>query len=122
MTIRIVNTTRGKALGEAIVLAESWTERLCGLLGCRHPVSGSGMLLPRTWAIHTWFMRFPIDAVFLNETNRVVGTRQGLKPFKMAGCWRATAVLELPAGTITATGTRAGDALALTEPGGAWRF
>jgi len=56
-------------------------------------------------------MRFPIDVIFLDGKNRVVGLKHNLKPFRMAGAWRAVRALELPAGTIAATETSAGDSV-----------
>jgi uncharacterized membrane protein (UPF0127 family) len=56
-------------------------------------------------------MRFPIDVIFLDGKNRVVGLKRNLKTFRMAGAWRGVRALELPAGTIAATGTSVGDSV-----------
>lgn len=59
-----------------------------------------------------WFMRFPIDAVWVDRSRRVVGTREGLRPWLLVAAVRGAAeVIELPAGTLARTGTQAGDEL-----------
>lgn len=59
-----------------------------------------------------WFMRFPIDAVWVDRSRRVVGTRERLRPWLLAASVRGAAeVIELPAGTVARTGTQAGDEL-----------
>ena len=64
-----------------------------------------------------WFMRFPIDAVWVDRSRRVVGVREQLRPWLFAASARgAEEVIELPAGTIARTGTQAGDELQY-EPG-----
>jgi uncharacterized membrane protein (UPF0127 family) len=85
--------------------------RTRGLLGRRALPPGSGMLIDPCPSVHTWFMSFPIDVIFLDGENRVVGLKRNLKPFRMAGAWRAVKTLELPVGTIAATGTSTGDSV-----------
>jgi uncharacterized protein len=60
-----------------------------------------------------WFMRFPIDAVFLDSENRVLRVAANLKPWRIAGCRGAKAVVELPAGECARVGLRPGDLLSL---------
>ena len=62
-----------------------------------------------------FFMRFPIDAAFLDSANIVVGLVRRIPPFALSPIfWKAVKVLELPAGTIDTTGTKLGDQLRLT--------
>ena len=65
-----------------------------------------------------FFMRFPIDVVFLDRDWRVVGIRHGLRPWRVAGARRAAAALELPAGAAAAAGLEEGDLLALEDQAG----
>jgi len=67
------------------------------------------MLFRTTGPIHTWFMRFPIDVLFLDRSGIVVGLRSNLQPYRLAGALRTAAVLELPAGAIAGSGTEVGD-------------
>jgi uncharacterized membrane protein (UPF0127 family) len=65
-----------------------------------------------------FFMRFPIDVVFLDRDWRVVGVRHGLRPWRVAGARGAVAALELPAGAAAAAGIDEGDVLALDDAEG----
>ena len=70
------------------------------------------MLIDPRPSVHTWFMRFPIDVIFLDNKNRVVGLKRNLKPFRMAGDWRGAKTLKLPVGVIASTRTWRGDIVA----------
>jgi uncharacterized membrane protein (UPF0127 family) len=73
---------------------------------------GEGLLITKTAAITMWFMRFAIDAVYIDRSGRVVKVAADLPPWRFADAARgARDVLELPAGTAARTGTQAGDEL-----------
>ena len=72
-----------------------------------------GILLQPGGSIHMFFMRFPIDAVFLDRELRVLRVAADLKPWRMASKRGAKAVLELPAGRCARAGVREGDRLVL---------
>ena len=72
--------------------------RMKGLLGRRDLPRGEGILLKPASSVHMAFMRFPIDAVFLDRDLRVVKIAADLKPWRAAGSRGAKAVLEIPAG------------------------
>src|ERR1051326_7313283 len=105
MYVKARNTTRKADLGQRIRVAESFADRAIGLL--RTPVlrAGEGLWLRPCSSIHTFFMRYPIDAAFLDARGRVLAC-QTLAPGRWscrhAGC---RSVLELPAGTLQKTGT-----------------
>ncbi len=101
----------GDVVCESCLLAETAFARLRGLLGRSGFSSGEGMLLRPASSIHTGFMRFPIDAVFLDSTDRVVKIAADLRPWRMAACRGARAVLELPAGEAAKRGLRPGVSL-----------
>ena len=77
-------------------VAESLFERMRGLIGRDAPAPGHGLLIKKCNAIHTCFMRFAIDATFLDREGRVVRTVRGIKPWRLFvwGGFRATQVLE----------------------------
>lgn len=77
-------------------VARRFADRAKGLIGCRSLPPGEGLLIERCNAIHTFFMRFPIDAVFLDRRNEVVRTVRGIRPWRFFvwGGWRAVKVLE----------------------------
>jgi uncharacterized membrane protein (UPF0127 family) len=93
------------------VVADSPVSRMRGLLGRSELRPGEGLLLRPASAIHTWFMRFPIDAVFLDRDWRVVGISDDVRPWRAASRRGAKAVLELPAGESSRRGLALGDQL-----------
>ena len=113
------NVTRDAVLAAPLELATSFWARFMGLMGRRPLPPGAGLWIAGTNGIHMFFMRFAIDAVFLGRpsggTRRVVGLRRGLRPWTgLVPLVRgADGVLELPVGTIDATGTQLGDEVAL---------
>lgn len=80
-------------------IAESFAERAKGLIGRRGLAPGTGMLITKCNCIHTFFMRFAIDATFLDKSGRVVKVVKGIRPWRpwVWGGWRAASVLETAA-------------------------
>jgi uncharacterized protein len=101
----------GDVVCEHCLLAETMFARLRGLLGRSGLSSGEGMLLRPAASIHTAFMRFPIDAVFLDREDRVVKVAAELAPWRAAACRGSRTVLELPAGEAARQGLRPGVSL-----------
>lgn len=106
----------GESLCERCLVAARPFARMKGLLGRAGLGPGEGLLLRPGGSIHTWFMRFPIDAVFLDEEMRVLRVATGVKPWRLAGCRGARAVLELSSGECERRGVRPGDRLVPVEP------
>jgi uncharacterized protein len=96
---------------ERCLLAETPLTRLRGLLGRAGLERGEGILLRPASSIHMWFMRFAIDAVFLDRDDRVLRIAADLRPWRLAGCRGAKAVVELAAGECARVGLREGDTL-----------
>jgi uncharacterized protein len=113
MPMQTLRRMDGTVVCERCQLAASPFSRLKGLLGRDGLESGEGLLLRPASAVHTWFMRFPIDAVFLDRDLVVLGIADGLEPWRAAGRRGARAVLELPAGECARRGLAVGDELAL---------
>jgi uncharacterized protein len=82
-----------------------------GLLGRASLPPGEGILLRPAGSVHTFFMRFPIDVVFLDKEERVVGIEPAVPPWRTAGRRGAKAVVELAAGECDRRGLRVGDRL-----------
>lgn len=97
----LVRDGAGQVLCEDCRVADTPLARMRGLLGRRYLNAGEGVLLRPASAIHTAFMRFPIDAVFLDRDGVIVHIARNLQPWRMASSRRAKAVLELPAGSTT---------------------
>lgn len=102
----------GRVVCERCLVAARPLRRMRGLLGRRELPRGEGILLRPAGSIHTFFMRFPIDAVFLDREGVVVGIEASLAPWRTAGRRGAKAVLELAAGEAERRGLALGDALA----------
>ena len=110
--MRALNKTRQKVLATSLLEAKSLPERLWGLIPRRNLNPGEGLWIPLCNSIHTLFMRFELDILFVDKNLRVVDRREKLRPWKLIlPVWRAYGVLELPAGTIASTETQIGDEL-----------
>jgi uncharacterized membrane protein (UPF0127 family) len=94
---------------ERCLVADRPLTRMRGLLGRTELPRGEGILLRPCGSIHTFFMRFSIDAVFVDRDGKVVGVERELKPWRTARHRGAKAVLELAAGA--AAGIDAGASL-----------
>ena len=108
--MRITNETRGAVIADRAFEARGFWPRLVGLLGRSSLEQGEALLLDPCTSVHTAFMRFSIDVLYLDREGRVVKTRPHLRPFRMSGVLRGGhSVIELPTGVIEATGTASGD-------------
>ena len=110
-----VLTAGGTVVCERCEGPESSFGRARGLLGRDGLGVGEGMLIDRAGSVHMFFMRFPIDVVFLDRDRKVVGVRPGLPPWRVAGARRAVAALELPAGAAAAAAVEEGDVLVFDD-------
>lgn len=114
--LRAVNLTKGTILVEQGEVADGVIGRGVGLIGRSGLPAGGGLLLRPCKSVHTFFMRFPIDVVFVNGDNRVVHVVERMGPNRISKFLPvARCVLELPAGTVRATTTQVGDKVALTH-------
>lgn len=110
--MRITNRTRNTLLGTRVKPATTFWSRLRGYIGRAQPKPGDGILLMPSDAIHTWWMTFELDVLFLDDRGRVLELARSLRPWKRTRrVVGARYVLEVPAGTIDASGTRVGDEL-----------
>jgi uncharacterized protein len=114
-TFATVRTADGTTICRHCEIPESTFGRARGLLGRDRLEPGEGMLIDRAGSVHMFFMRFPIDVVFLDRDRTVVGVRHGLRPWRVAGARRAVAALELPAGAAAEAGVAEGETLVLEE-------
>ena len=112
---RVRRSADGAVVCERCEIPETAFGRARGLLGRDGLEPGAGMLIDRAGSVHMFFMRFPIDVVFLDRDWRVVGVRHGLRTWRVAGARHAVAALELPAGTAAEAGIEEGDVLALED-------
>jgi uncharacterized protein len=114
MRLKVRNVTRDRILADRAERASSFRQRLVGLLGRASLPLGEGLHLVPCNAIHTFFMRMAIDVAFLDADGVIVKQLGALPPWRATSVYRhARSVLELPAGTLRASGTHEGDRLLL---------
>ena len=103
-------TTDGVVLVQEVEVARTFFKRLKGLLFRANMKPGTAMLLEPCPQIHTCFMRFALDVLFLDREGNVLYVIENLKPWRLSPIiYRATQTLEMPAGTLQGrvkTGTR----------------
>lgn len=110
--MRIVNQTRDRVLAAQAREARSLRSRMKGLLGRSGLADEEGLLIRPCTSIHSFFMRFAFDAAFVDADGRVLHLIHAMKPWRVSRIVRrAAGVVELPAGVLARTGTRAGDVL-----------
>ena len=111
----VKNLTRDTVLVEhGRVANNAWT-RLRGLIGVRHLAPGDGLAIIPCRGVHCMFMSIPIDVLYVDKRDRVVGMDRDLKPWRFGSFYKgAHYVIELPAGTIARTATEVGDQLLVT--------
>jgi uncharacterized membrane protein (UPF0127 family) len=110
---RLENVRNGRVLATTLIPAFDSRSRRKGLLDHASFAESSAMLIAPSNAVHTFFMRFPIDIVFATRDGRVVKTCADVKPWRIAASLRGSVVIELPAGTVARSSTQAGDSLAI---------
>jgi len=111
--VRAANTTRGTILASSLEVADTGPARNKGLLNRDGLPPGGGLWIVPCQSVHTFFMRFPIDLVYLDGHKRVRKVRTAVGPGRISFCFAAQSVIELPAGTIQQTQTHRGDSLAI---------
>ena len=111
MKTLVVVGPEGQIVCELCHLANRPATRMRGLMGWRNLPPGEGVLIRPTFSVHTAFVRFPIDVIFLDSSMTVVDIVSRLKPWRLASSRKAKAVLELAAGECERRGVTAGDKL-----------
>src|SRR5690349_8028497 len=112
MRYRVMNLTRNTPLADQASRADTFMQRFKGLMGVTKLPLGQALHIAPCNSIHTFFMKIPIDAVFLDASLQVVEICHAMPPWRMSKVYfGAKSVLELPAGTAHASQTKAGDRL-----------
>ena len=109
---RLYHATSGACLAERLEIANTAWTRLCGLMFRRTLAQGHALWIRPCNGVHTFWMRFAIDVIYLDRELRVVRLIENLRPFRLTMPQRtARSVIELPAHTIAQAGIRLGDQL-----------
>lgn len=109
------NQTRDTVLGRSIEMADTSAKRRTGLLKHEKLEPGEGLWIVPCESVHTFFMKFPIDLVYLDKKRKVRKVRKAVPAWRLSACLTAHSILELPAGTIEASGTEAGDLIEIEK-------
>jgi len=110
----VTNTLRSTVLATRLEVADNGPKRNKGLLGRAGLAPGEGLWIVPCESVHTFFMRFPIDLVYLDRKHTVKKVRSAVGAWRLSACLSAHSILELPAGTIRNTQTEPGDTLEFT--------
>jgi hypothetical protein len=117
LRILVRNLTRQTVLADAAEIADSSAKRRTGLLKQERLAPGEGLWIVPCESVHTFFMKFPIDLVYLDKQLKVLKVRSAVPAWRLSLCLRAHSVLELPAGRASETGSMAGDSLSIDKLG-----
>lgn len=99
---RVINQDNGVILADNLKIARTMKSRCIGLLNRNSLNHGEALLIEPCSSIHTFFMRFSIDVIFLDMDGKVIKIVRGLKPWRLAGClFGAHMVIEFSAGALT---------------------
>jgi len=109
--LKVTNTTRQSLLADRAILANTSAVRRTGLLKHTHLDPGDGLWIVPSEGVHTFGMKFPIDVLFLDRKRRVKKMHPNMVRSRIAFSLLSHSTLEVPAGTIKATGTELGDQL-----------
>jgi uncharacterized membrane protein (UPF0127 family) len=105
----------GLVVATEVELAADSKSRRRGLLGRDAMTPDSAFIIAPCNAVHTFFMRFPIDVVFTDRSGQVLAVRCRVRPWRVAVWFRAFATIELPDGTAERVGLAAGDRIAIVR-------
>ena len=110
------NQQTGTVVATHLLPAFDSKTRNVGLLGRQSLDPGTAMIIAPTNAVHTFFMRFPIDIAFVEKDGRILKIRKRLPAWRMAAAWGAYAVVEMAAGSFEVAATGTGDCLTIERP------
>jgi uncharacterized protein len=115
MRMHVANLTRNTVIATAVEVADSGPTRSKGLLGRKGLDAGAGLWIVPCEAVHTFWMQFPIDLIYLDRDLRIRKLRTAVPPWRLSGCLTAHSVLELAPGAIRDSQTQTGDKLDFSE-------
>jgi uncharacterized protein len=110
------NATKQVELANEASMADSFVSRGVGLLGRAGLPTGAGLIIRKCNSVHCMFMRFTIDVIFADKSDRILHIIPRMKPFRVSKIVRGGSyVVALPAGVLEQTGTEVGDTLEIIE-------
>jgi len=114
--MKVININKDTLLADKAEIANTFLKRLVGLLNRKSLHKGQALILLPCNCIHSFFMRFIIDVIFLDKTGKVIGVLSSFKPFRFSPLFfRASCAVELPEGTIASNQTTVGDLVTIEK-------
>jgi len=111
LRVLVRNQTRDTILGASVDVADTSEKRRTGLLKHAKLEPGDGLWIVPCESVHTFFMKFPIDLVYVDKRKKVRKVRSAVPAWRLSACLSAHSVVELPAGTVEQSKTQVGDEL-----------
>ncbi len=108
---RVINKSKKSVVAERLGIANTPKLRSKGLLGRSGLEHGEGLWITPCESVHTFWMRFAIDLIYVDRVHRVKKVRKCVAPWRLSACLTAHSILELPCGTIDESRTERGDLL-----------
>lgn len=113
----ILNKTQSTIIAQKSIVADSFVSRMAGLLNRSSLPAGEALIITRCRSIHMAFMRFAIDAIFVDKNGYVIGLCERIKPFRLSPIFfHSDFVIEVSEGVIGQTKTSIGDKIEVTNP------
>jgi uncharacterized membrane protein (UPF0127 family) len=110
------NVTQQRTVAKVLTVADSFFRSLIGLMGRPRLDAGHGLWIVPCQSVHTFWMRFSIDVVFLDQHHKVIHLVESLRPFRISRhLSKASSVIELPVGAIKTSRTQIGDEIRIAE-------
>ena len=114
--MKIFNKSKETIVAERVEIADTVVSRLIGLLNRPSLSTEEALIITQCRSIHMFFMKFPIDVLFIDKNNVVIGVVKEIQPFRMSPYFfKASKAIELAAGTVKKTKTEVGDFLEIRE-------
>lgn len=114
--LKLYHRSTGVCLAENLILANTALTRLRGLLGRASLAPQEALWLRPCNSVHTWWMRFAIDVIFLDRELRIVRLIENLRPFRLTRpSWQAASVVEMTAHSITRLNLQVGEQLRIVK-------
>jgi len=110
--MKVLNITRSTILADKVQVAQTFYRRTKGLLGRKSMQEKEALIIKNCKSIHTFFMQFPIDVLFVSKDNKIVTIKKSVPSFRLTPVYlKADFVIELPAKSIEKTQTQLGDSI-----------
>ncbi len=116
--MKIINRKNNIVLADKVAIADTLCSRVVGLLNRCSLAKGEALILKPCWSIHTLFMRFAIDVLFIDKNGKILAALPSIKPFRFSPIYiNADLAIELPENTIQTTQTQSGDIIQIQITG-----